>query len=59
MNIRVPRKLKKRMKKVPQEWEKFVKERKEFLKREEHLDTIFNKDYSNGRKILRKMFKSW
>ena len=59
MQIRIPRKLKKQLKKFPQEWQKFVEERKEFLKREKHLDTIFEGDYSNGKKILRKMFKKW
>ena len=54
---RIPRKLKKQLKKNLQEWEKFVTERKAAYRREEHLDIIFNKDYSNGRKVLRKMFR--
>ena len=53
---RIPRKLKKGLKKNLQEWEKFTTERKAAYKREQHLDVIFDKDYSNGGKVLRKMF---
>lgn len=54
---RIPRKLKKRLKKIPEEWAKYVKERQGYIERELHLDTIFNKDYSDGRKVMKKMFK--
>lgn len=54
---RIPRKLKKGLKKDLQAWEKFVTERKTTFIREEHLDVIFTRDYSNGRRALRKMFK--
>lgn len=53
---RIPRKLKKGLKKDLQEWEKFIIERKAAYQRDQHLDVIFDRDYSNGRKVLRKMF---
>lgn len=55
---RFPRKLKKQLKKNPEEWENLVKERRVVKDREEHLDTIFTKDYDNSRKIVRRIIRT-
>ena len=54
---RLPRRVKKQLKKFPEKWQEYVIKKREFQTREEHLDTIFQGDYSNGGKIIRKMFK--
>ena len=54
-NKRLPRKLKKELKKNPEEWERFVEERKVAKERNEGLDIIFTRDYDNSRKIVRRL----
>lgn len=57
-NIRLPRKVKKLFKKkFLSKWEDFLKEREAYKKREEHLDTIFTRNYKNAWKTFHKMMK--
>ena len=51
---KIPRKLKKKMKKEGT-WDSYVVERRREIEKEESLDLIFNRDYTNSRKVMRKM----
>lgn len=52
---RLPRKVKKQLKKNPEAWENYQKERKLVKERDEHLDIIFTRNYKHSVKIFRKM----
>lgn len=54
--FRIPRKLKKLMKKGV-EWDNYVEEKREEQEKEESLNLIFTHDYSNVRKIVRKIMR--
>jgi hypothetical protein len=54
-NNRLPRKIKKELKKVPEEWKKYLEERRVAKEREKSLDLIFTRDYSSMRKIFQKL----
>ena len=57
-NLRLPRKIKKLFKnKYMNEWDKFLEEKKAYRRREEHIDTVFTRDYNDSRRIFYKMFK--
>ena len=55
---RLPRKLKKELKKNPEEWATYLKKKKESQERSESLDIIFTRNYKHNRKIFRKMIKT-
>lgn len=52
---RLPRKLKKQLKKMPEEWNKYLEERRLVKEREKSLDIIFTRDYSSMRKTFQKL----
>ena len=52
---RLPRKIKKQLKKNPEAWENYQRERKLAKERDEHLDIIFTRNYKHSAKIFRKM----
>ena len=55
---RFPRKLKKMLKIYDSErWENFLKKKKEAKEREEHLDKLFFRDYSNVWVTFRRMLR--
>ena len=57
-NIRLPRKVKKLFKnKMLEEWEKFLEEKRAFKEREEHINTVFTRNYKDSKKIFNKMMK--
>ena len=51
---KLPRKIKKQLKKNPLEWEQYKENVKIMKERHENLDIIFTRDYKNGRKIFRR-----
>ena len=55
---RLPRKLKKQLKKDPEGWAKYQEERRIMIEREKHMDKIFTRDYSSMGKVLRRMIKT-
>jgi hypothetical protein len=40
-----------------EEWEKFLEEKKAFKEREEHINTVFTRNYKDSKKIFNKMMK--
>ena len=54
-DIRLPRKLKKQLKKNPEEWAEYVEQRKIAKERHEGLDTIFTRNYKHSRKMVRRI----
>lgn len=54
--IRIPRKLKKEMKKGV-EWKNILAEREKQAEIERSLNLIFHHDYTNSRKVMRKIFR--
>lgn len=56
--IRLPRKVKKMFKnKYIEDWENFVKDKMAEKQREEHIDKIFTKNYSNVYKIFHRTLR--
>lgn len=56
--MRLPRKVKKLFKnKMYEEWENFLKEKETCIKREEHINKVFTRNYKDSRKVFRKMMK--
>lgn len=56
--IRLPRKMKKMFKnKYIENWENFLKDKKDTLKREEHLEKIFTRNYNNVYKTFHRMLR--
>ena len=51
---KIPRKIKKVMKKNGV-WNTYVEERRREIEKEESLNLIFNRDYKNVRKVMRRM----
>ena len=57
-NVRLSRKVKKLFKnKMLEEWEKFLEEKRAFKEREEHINTVFTRNYKDSKKIFNKMMK--
>ena len=54
---RLPRKLKKQLKKDTVQWQEYLEKRKVAKEKHESLDMIFNKNYADGRKIFRRMIR--
>ena len=52
---KLPRKLKKQLKKNFEEWAAYLKERKAAKERSDGLDVIFTRNYKNSHKIFRKI----
>lgn len=56
--FRLPRKMKKIFKnRYTENWEKFLEEKEAIRKREEHIDQIFTRNYTNVYKTFHKMLK--
>ena len=55
--VRIPRKLKKKLKKEGIHWRDFIDQKNSKIEMDKQLDKIFNRDYSNTHKIMRKMMK--
>jgi hypothetical protein len=55
---RLPRKLKKQLKKSPEEWAEYKEKRRIAKERHESLDIIFTRNYKHSRKIIRRMFRT-
>ena len=56
--MRLPRKLKKQLKKNPEEWEKYLYEKKTAEEMSKSLDVIFTRNYKHSRKIFQKTIKT-
>ena len=54
---RLPRKLKKELKRDREAWEKYLSEKKKAKERHESLDIIFTRNYKNSAKIFRRMIR--
>lgn len=57
-NERLPRKLKKELKKNNEIWEEYKNERRIRKERHESLDIIFTRDYKDGSKIIRRLLRT-
>lgn len=55
---RLPRKFKKQLKKDSEQWQEYLKKRRVAREKHESLDFIFDKNYMESRKILRRMFRT-
>lgn len=55
--VRVPRKLKKKLKKEGTDWRDFIAKKNSKIETEKQLDKIFDRDYSNTHSIMRKMMR--
>ena len=55
---KLPRKIKKQLKKNKEEWLKYKEEVRITKERHENLDIIFTRDYENGRRIFRKVLRT-
>jgi hypothetical protein len=58
MYKRIPRKLKKQLKKNLEEWEKFLQERKIARERSANLDIIFTRNYKHSHKIIQRVIRT-
>ena len=54
---RLPRKVKKQLKKDPVAWEKYLLQKKRIKERNESLDIIFTRNYKHSSKIFRRMIR--
>ena len=54
---RLPRKLKKQLKKSPEEWAEYKEKRRLAKERHESLDLIFTRNYRHSRNIIRRMIR--
>ena len=54
---RLPRKVKKELKKDLQAWENYLVEKKKAKERHESLDVIFTRNYKNSARIFRKIMR--
>ena len=54
---RLPRKLKKQIKKSPKDWKVYLQKRKEFRERNRNLDIIFTRDYENSKELFKENLK--
>ena len=52
---RLPRKLKKQLKKNPEEWQKYLEKKKTAKEKHESLDIIFTRNYRHTSRIFHKM----
>ena len=52
---RLPRKIKKQLKKNPEEWAKYIEKKRVIKERNENLDLIFTRNYKHSMRIFRKM----
>lgn len=55
---RLPRKLKKQLKKNPEEWEKYLYERKTANEMSKNLDVIFTRNYKHSHRIFQRVIKT-
>jgi hypothetical protein len=55
---RLPRKLKKQLKKDPAEWEVYMKNWKVAKERHENLDLIFTRNYKHSKKLIRRIIRT-
>ena len=54
---RLPRKVKKQLKKDKEAWNEYLLEKKKAKERHENLDIIFTRNYKNSTRIFRKMIR--
>ena len=54
---RLPRKLKKELKKDQVAWENYLNGKKKAKERHENLDIIFTRNYKNSARILRRVLR--
>ena len=52
---RLPRKLKKQLKKNLEQWQEYLEKRKVAKEKHESLDIIFDKNYEDSQRIIRRM----
>ena len=55
---RLPRKLKKQLKKDFEEWKNYKEKRRLAKERNKGLDMIFTRNYSHGGRIIRRMIRT-
>lgn len=55
---RIPRKLKKQLKKNPEEWERYLCERKTAKEMSKNLDVIFTRNYKHSHRIFQRVIKT-
>ena len=55
---RLPRKLKKQLKKNSQKWKEYLEERKTVRERSENLDIIFTRNFEHSHKIFQKIIRT-
>ena len=52
---RLPRKLKKQLKKNMEQWQEYLEKRRVVKEKHESLDIIFDKNYEDSQRIIRRM----
>jgi hypothetical protein len=57
-SARIPRKVKKQLKKNSEEWQEYLEKRRLMKERHESLDIIFTRNYKHGRKLVRRMIRT-
>ena len=55
---RLPRKMKKQLKKDKVAWHEYLEKRKVAKERHESLDLIFTRNYKNGSRTIRRMIRT-
>lgn len=55
---RLPRKLKKQLKKDIEEWNEYTEKRRVAKERNEGLDIIFTRNYSHSRRMVRRIIRT-
>lgn len=57
-NERLPRKLKKQLKKNPEEWVEYLEEKRIAKEKHESLNLIFTRDYKRSGQLVRRLIRT-